>query len=283
MSLPDIGGNSTDSGIPTAIRLRNIETNPSTGQVGFEARMYVPNDTFCSSTWYTPVHIDSLPITFLVAEKGVFQLRDEFTFVVWDDKINRTTAIFFPTGCIYEWNNPVDRCRFNTSVLVSEIGVMANIQTLVHDTYLLLRVARTQRARIQMILTPHDSLDPSYFATFGEFETVGYVAFPTGMALVCIEGVQFETASFPSITSDPFEFTYQNTYELGIPAVFGMLVTQNSLTDSTAVRVFARTETSSFAITQEDQCAEEQVVHTTPERATLFVFSFTTSPGVFCF
>ena len=245
-------------------------------------QVFVPNDTSCLTTWSVPTHIHNLDISFLVVDKGAFILRDKHVFIVGTGEVNRTTAKLvnqsnkfyfnFPTGCTYGWNNPSSPCRFNSTQLVDRIGAIATIQTLVYDTYLLLRVFATQRARVGVILTPHDSLDPSYFSSFAEHETAGYLVFPAGINLTCFEGVQFETRSFAAITSNSFSFNYRNTYTT-LPAVYGMLVTQNSLTDSTAIRVFDRTLQKAKAITQEDQCVEEQVEHTTPERAAFFVFS----------
>ena len=295
MSLPDIGGDTSEQGVATAIRIRNKAFNEATRAVSFEARMYQPNDSYCVKTWFVPQPIPSLEITFIVAEKGAYLLRDIYPFFVGVEDINRTTGSLindtinwfwfeFDKGCTYGWNDPAEPCQFNKTQLVNEIGVMATLQTLVHDTYLLLRVHKTQRTRIGVILTPHDSLDPNYFTLFGEHEKAGYVAYPTGMALVCLEGVQFETKVFFPITSEKFIFPYVNTYPFDAPAVFGMLTTQNSLTDSTSIRVFNRTKTSSFAITQEDQCATEQVTHTTPERVTMFIFApVPAGSGEYCF
>ena len=251
--------------------------------------MFVPNDTACLKTWYTPTHLYNQMLSFLVAEKGVF-LLDNHTFVVATGLINRTTNNLLnrsnwfyyshPRGCNGNYAVP---CSYPTSLPTTQIGAIATIQTLVFNTYLLLRVHTTQRTRIGMILTPHDSLQPSYFSSFNKYETVGYVTFETGFALTCIEGVQFETASFSPITSTFFQFVYKNTYSQP-PYAFGMLVTQASLTDSTAIRVFNRTKTRARAITQEDQCASEQVVHTTPERATMFIFSLIPpGSGIYCF
>lgn len=215
----------------------------------------------------------------MVANQGVYNLTGH-QFVVSTGQLNRTHATLagygvtsdvfrfpFPTGC--DSNNPSDICRFSLSVPLEGLGAIATIQSLVYETFLILRTSILRRQDITLILTPHDSASPSYYY-FPEKETAAFMVYETGIYVSCFEGLAFETASFSNITSYKFQFTYQFEY-LYTPGVFGHILSQNSLTDMTQLRVFDGTKTSSWIITQEDQCFDEQTKHTTKEKASAFV------------
>jgi hypothetical protein len=145
----------------------------------------------------------------------------------------------------------------------------------------MLRIQTLTRRMLRIVVTPHDSGDPSYFARFKEPETIGYMAFRTGLALDCVERMTFETKRWDSVTSTKLDYPYTFEY-LQTPGVFGMLLTQNSLVDATALRVFNRTTTRASVITQEDVCDGADPIHTTNESASALVVGETLNGVEIC-
>jgi hypothetical protein len=210
-------------------------------------------------------------------EQGVYNLSN-YQFVIGTGQVNRTSSTLlngtqkissqyftlpFPTNCIGSSD-----CFYPPSLPLAGLAAIATIQSLTTDGYLLLRVSRLRRKDIEIVLTPHDSLDSSYFDF--PFETAAYMVFETGITIACLEGLAFETRIFTSITSDalPFSFSYEYSTP---PGVFGLILTQNSVTDSTALRCFNRNTSFAYVITQEDSCDGSNPIHTTPETAGLLL------------
>mmetsp|Transcript_20856 Transcript_20856/g.30000 ORF Transcript_20856/g.30000 Transcript_20856/m.30000 type:complete len:1048 (+) Transcript_20856:168-3311(+) len=285
-SLPDIQGNTHEDGRATALRLRNIEN--INGSVTFEAKMFLPNDSFCSKEWTIPTTIKNpLEIAWIVVHKGAFEVNGSQIFVGTgelsrtDPELNKTSedlvTFSFPSGCTP--SDPSAACVFPQTLDLTDISAVTTLQSLVYDTYLFLRVSRLRRKDIQMVLSTHDSLDDAYF-NFPNPETAGYMAFPVGMHVSCAERMTFETNRFLSVTSNPLlqNFFFEYRYP---PGVFGVLVTHTSFTDSTALRVFNRTVTDAYIITQEDQCASEQTEHTSNEHAGVIVVGETLNQSSF--
>jgi len=180
----------------------------------------------------------------------------------------------YPSGCVGIATN----CRFPGTVDTANLGMTAQIQTLVNDRFLMVRGQRIRRQDVTLALSPHDSPDPSYYV-ITQAETVGVIVYETGIKINCLEGVAFETFR-ASTTSVKITFSLQYLYTEYLPGVYGMLATYNSLTDMTGVRVFNKTYSGFSVITQEDQCLTEQMEHTTKESITAIVIGRVSNYGV---
>eukprot|EP00392_Amoebophrya_sp_AT5.2_P019794 g20787.t1 len=73
-----------------------------------------------------------------------------------------------------------------------------------------------------------------------------------------------ESHGFTGVTNIKLDIQYEYTYEV-VPGVYGVVGTSTSLADSTGLRAFDRTTTGASIITQEDQCVDEETIHTTQE------------------
>jgi len=269
--LPIISGNTYSQGYPSVIRLKQIQT--SGGKVSFYMRSFVPNDTFCLSTWYTPVHHAAQQIAWMVIEKGSYSLNGHVYNAV-DGNLTRTSdvlsaaqfiQIFFPLGC----GGVSTRCAFPGAILTSQIGFHSSLQDFVYNYYLTVRGQAVNRNSVKMVLQPHDSTTISYYVMTTP-TNAGILAYEVGHRIVCIEGISFETAQDTNVTSKILNHGLINVYNYP-PGVFGMLITMNSLTDNTNLRVPSVSSTDYNIITQEDQCGDEEMIHITPETAAYFV------------
>jgi hypothetical protein len=105
-------------------------------------------------------------------------------------------------------------------------------------------------------------------------ETVSYFVWEKDLRLKCVSGLVIETSiRYREVTSQALHFSYFFNYAAA-PALFGMLGTLNSVADSTVLRSFNRTVDGSSFITQEDQCTDEEMKHTTPESAFSMTIGF---------
>eukprot|EP00602_Paraphysomonas_sp_CaronLab_P003918 CAMPEP_0185017106 /NCGR_PEP_ID=MMETSP1103-20130426/60_1 /TAXON_ID=36769 /ORGANISM="Paraphysomonas bandaiensis, Strain Caron Lab Isolate" /LENGTH=966 /DNA_ID=CAMNT_0027546363 /DNA_START=40 /DNA_END=2940 /DNA_ORIENTATION=+ len=278
LSLPDIGGRHYTQGQPTSLRINNLAYN--NGGVSFDVKLFHPNDSYCSKEFSVPEYLDDpVQISWIVVNKGVYNISNHH-FVVDSGEINRThhqlagvgdtVDVFnfeFPRGC--NASAPEDICVFSQDVPLGNLGAVSTIQTLQYETYMLTRTSRIRRRDITLILTPHDSADPNYFR-FPMKETVGYMVFETGVVISCVEKMTFETVRFDDVTSQALYYDYFYSYRYP-PGIYGSLISQNSFVDSTGVRVFERTSNDAYVITQEDQCVENQTIHTTEESVAALV------------
>ena len=107
VSLPAIPGDTSNDGFASIARVRNVV---SSGQVSFEVKLYQANDSFCSKAWRIPAPISpGMSLSWLVAEKGAFDLDDGKYFMIGSGPISREDAdvtnsnnfqrFNFPTGC----------------------------------------------------------------------------------------------------------------------------------------------------------------------------------------
>lgn len=285
LSLPPVEGETFNDGYPSSLRLNNIVV--SNGFVNFDAKVYLPNDGNCSTQWYTFSPIaPKFQISWMVVEKGAYHLLGS-TYIISSGSVYRKSAtindqfvwIPFTPGC--NASSPTSSCAFSANVSTTDIGAITQIQTLNNDLFLMSRAQIIQRRRIKVALSPHDSVDLSYYV-LPYNETVGAFAFVTGKTVKCVEGLSWETKRFLGVTSLKLEYVYYNTYNFP-PGVYGSLVTYESLVDSTGIRAFDKTSTSVYIITQEDKCYDEQVEHTTEEDVGLFIVgSVQGGEGIIC-
>mmetsp|Transcript_3084 Transcript_3084/g.4739 ORF Transcript_3084/g.4739 Transcript_3084/m.4739 type:complete len:952 (-) Transcript_3084:169-3024(-) len=286
VSLPDVGGRHYTTGTPTSIRITNKVYN--NGVYTFDMKLFHPNDSYCSKEFYIPKYLEKpVLISWVVANKGVYNISGH-QFVLDSGLVNRTHNLLagvgdtvdvfnfeFPTGC--NASNPSQICAYRQSLPLENLGAVSTIQTFVNEHYLLTRTSRIRRRDVTIILTPHDSSDPSYFM-MGEHEEVAYMVFETGVVISCVERVTFETVRFDDVTSEALYYSYHFSYKYA-PGIYGSLISQNSLVDSTGVRVFERTVSDAYVITQEDQCVENQTIHTTEESVAALVVGELYSAG----
>jgi predicted RecA/RadA family phage recombinase len=282
ISLPDIGGELYTEGVFLAPKLKNIFVNGD-NTVSFDVKLVQANDSFCSKQWYKPTYLASdVAISYLVIEQGAYSLLGN-DFIVGEGPITRLNAdpvatvqngnavrIFYPENC--------DGDTTNTPCLHSGLdanrGAITQLQTSVNtidggrDFFLYVRVRVVFSRHIQLVLIPHSSASSSIF-TISNPETVAYLVFDTPLTLSCAEGLVFETHIFTPVTSTKILVDYQNTY-VAPPGLFGAIST-TSLTDATVLRQFNNGINTGNFITQEDQCFDEQTIHTASETAYVIV------------
>jgi hypothetical protein len=99
---------------------------------------------------------------------------------------------------------------------------------------------------------------------------LAYMAFETDIRVSCVEKWTIETRQFTGVTNIKLDISFAETYAIP-PGVFGMIGTSNSLGDSTGLRAFDRTTTTTSLIPQEDQCVDQETMHTTAEVVFAFV------------
>lgn len=269
ISLPEIAGETSSDGYPAIARVCNIFT---AGYVTFQVKIYQANDSYCSKQWRIPKKIDPpLKVSWLVVEKGAYNLDGHY-FIIGSGNVYRVNSIAtdpqnyvrlnHPTGC----GGVGGECLFSQS---GNIGFIAQLQTLIYDRLIIPRAFSVQRRFIRVVLQPHDSTNAAYYA-MPIAETLAYFAFEDGVSITCVENMTIETHIFNNVTHLPIAISYKYIYETP-PGVFGILGSSNSLTDSTGLRSFARTVSSAKIITQEDQCVDEETVHTTGERVFILI------------
>ena len=269
ISLPDIPGETSSDGYPAIARVCNVIT---LGHVTFQVKIYQANDSYCSKEWWIPKIISNpLKVSWLVVEKGAYNLDGNFFFVGSGDvyRVNSISTdpqnyvrLNYPTGC----GGVGSECLFPQN---GNIGFIAQLQTLVYDRLIIPRGFSAQRRFIRVVLQPHDSTNAEYYA-MPIAETLAFFAFQDGVSITCIENITIETHIFENVTHHPISISYKYIYDLP-PGVFGIIGTSNSIADSTGLRSFARTVSGAKIITQEDQCVDEETTHTTGERVFILV------------
>jgi hypothetical protein len=211
----------------------------------------------------------------MVVERGAYNISNHF-FMVETSPMYRVDETFraynhieinYPIGCP---GDPSGACSFPTDVPIDAISVITQIQTFFYETYLLVRGVSIKRKSFVAMLTSHDSFEETYFRLINPNETIGYLAFEAGIQLNCAEKITFQTyASIKDVTSVGVTIPFIMDY-IRPPGVFGML---NSIvdTDSIALRVFETTRTSVSFLVQEDQCWDEEVMHSAMESASVLI------------
>ena len=297
IGLPDYGGPTYEDGFPLVPKLRERAERQVDGSFKFSAKLVQANDSFCSKEWYIPEHVENIQVGWMAVEEGVYNVSGSM-FVIDSGLITRDNSVpvsedtpvlyhhvvtfNFTSGC--DSLNPDRPCEYAEKLDAESgktwlhLGALQQIQTSVNtvdngrDLWLTIRSRNVFTDRIQLMLATHSvdlSLYPSY-ETVAVPEVAGYFIFERDHHIQCVEGLVFETQiSFP-VTSEAIEVDFFFTYDYP-PGIFGMLGSLNSLGDSTALRVFERTETKAWYITQEDQCFDEETRHTTEERSFAFI------------
>ena len=225
----------------------------------------------------------------MIVEKGSFNISNSIQwsqYVIGTGQLNRTYSQLSMTSIdIFNFNFPstciigglaAQSCAYPATVDALTLGAIATLQTFVHQTYMLLRTSRIRRRDITMVLTPHDSTTSSY-SRFVAKETAAYMVFML-RSFSCVEGFAFETKRLSSVTSNKISLPFSLSYRRA-PGIFGHLLSQNSIVDSTGLRAFGRNATIAYVITQEDWCDGPDPIHTTVEFASLFLVGELTTIG----
>jgi len=279
VSLPPVPGATHDDGYPTSLRLQNIHQDVS-GYTHFEAKLYLPDDANCTmSGFYTPEPTGNMQVAWAVVEKGAFSLEGYYFFAftgsVW--RIHQTLSsssvdfvtVMYPTGCTDPYNL-AGQCKYSTALTSKNISAIAQIQSLNNDVFLLMRAKVVQTSKIVLLMQTHDSTDERYYKLKYN-ETVAILTFQKNIAIACIEKLSFETAKYGNVTSRPIPYEYIFDDYIYAPGTFGMLLSMESLVDSTGLRVFDHSTASAKVITQEDKCGDSETTHTTAESMGLLV------------
>jgi len=279
VSLPPVEGATHSDGYPTSIRLQNIHKTVD-GFTQFDVKVYLTSDANCTSAgFYTPVPTGNLLVSWAVVERGAFSLENYYFFAftgsVWRKNSTLTASstdfvtIPYPHGCT-DPSNFNGNCKYQGYLTYRNISAIAQIQTLNNDMFLLTRAKNVKTNSIILLLEPHDSLNLNYYNVKYN-ETVAVLTFQKNIAIACIEKLSFETAKYHNVTSAPIPYNYIFNDYVYNPGTYGMLLSMNSLVDSTGLRVFDHSKQSCKVITQEDQCGDEESVHTTPEDMGLLI------------
>ena len=278
ISLPDIGGSTYDhpSNRFLAPKLKNIVRNGD-NSISFSVKLVQPNNSACLKTWYQPQYLtQKVPITYVVIQHGAYQLSGT-QFMIGDGPITRRDSsasatvnngnavrVFYPSNCSGVVGTCVHSGSDDTRAAIVQLQTNVNTIDNGKDFFLYVRVRSVLARQVQLVLTPHSSLDSSIFA-ISTPETVAYMVFDTPLNLLCLEGIVLESHKFNSVTSNAVSVGYSNSF-LQPPGLFGSISTV-SLVDATVLRQFSNTVNSGNLITQEDQCADEQTIHTAQETA----------------
>eukprot|EP00603_Paraphysomonas_imperforata_P011444 CAMPEP_0114456714 /NCGR_PEP_ID=MMETSP0104-20121206/3777_1 /TAXON_ID=37642 ORGANISM="Paraphysomonas imperforata, Strain PA2" /NCGR_SAMPLE_ID=MMETSP0104 /ASSEMBLY_ACC=CAM_ASM_000202 /LENGTH=812 /DNA_ID=CAMNT_0001629213 /DNA_START=163 /DNA_END=2601 /DNA_ORIENTATION=- len=257
------------------IRIRNKVVGGD-GRVSFDTRVYQPNDTDCSKEWYTPEFLPNpLLLTWVVAEDGAYNFSNEFLFIGQDaishpsessSNYDNFKDIYYPTGCGPTLQQ--DMCMFPTDANVS-LGTVAQLQTLVHNRFLLARALRVGVGFAKFMLSSHESTDP-YYKVLEEEETLSYMAFRSSLALSCSGGgLLVESIAMQGVTAEPVQLSYKHPYELR-PSVFGIISSYNGQ-NPVGMASFGGSVSSSYFMVLEDQCADEEIVHPNAEDITALI------------
>mmetsp|Transcript_14564 Transcript_14564/g.21951 ORF Transcript_14564/g.21951 Transcript_14564/m.21951 type:complete len:434 (-) Transcript_14564:179-1480(-) len=275
ISLPNIAGETSNDGYPAATKLRNKPLRNPDGSLTFDLKLVQPNDSFCDHYTVSGFIYPPLQVSWVVVEEGAYSFTGSDVFYISSLNITRqddaTDAnnfngniirAFYPTGC--DSSNPSDYCRLeNGGGTIAQLQTNNNVKEEGKDMFLLVRAKNVARFFAQYILVPHDAANyPSYYEL--DVEKLAFMVFTTGTAILCDEGMIIETAGFTDVTSTKVNIDFVHEYDYN-PGVYGIIGTVTSLSDSTGLRVFDRTTTSSSIITQEDKCDDEETDHTTSE------------------
>lgn len=263
MGVPEYGGDTYSDGYPAIARIRNVKT---AGQVSFETRLYIADDAFCLKTWYTPQPIiPAVPVSWMVVEQGAYELSLA-KFMIGKGLVNRINSdvtnqdnfvkFDYPTGC----TSPTAVCAFDSA---ETVGLVLQLQTVVYERLLIPRGVTVQKRFSKVVLQPHDATDSTYYE-MPRYETLAYMAFDTSVEINCFEFVALETRKFSGVSFLKQVISLSYVYKSS-PGVFAALNSAISLADSTGLRVTDRTTRKVSLITQEDQCYDEETIHTTPE------------------
>ena len=277
ISLPDIAGETSDDGYPAIPRVRNVMNNA--GAVSFDVKLYQANDSFCLKTWIVPVAISPpVRVSWMVVEKGAWNVSGAF-FMVDSGNITRKNSVVSDDDNFHRYDYPVGCVSSTESCLFADpppgddadyyLGAILQLQTLVNDRLLIPRLKVIRKRFMRVVLQPHDSLTSSYYE-IPDAEEVAYMAFETNISIACVEGMSFETWAYRDVTNVKLDVEFDYFYATP-PGLFGLIGTSTSLTDSTGLRAFGRTQGSASIITQEDQCVDEETEHTTGETVYAFI------------
>jgi hypothetical protein len=278
ISLPDIGGNLYNS--PTnkflAPRVKSKVTNGDNSR-SFLVKLQQANDSACSKQWYVPQFLSTkVQISWMIVEQGVYSLGSRM-FIIGEGNMTRANAdatatiangnairIWYPENCLGvagSCEHPgTDAARGAVTQLQTDNNKING-----REFFLYVRIKVVFSRHIQLVLIPHSSATSSIF-TITTKEIVAYMIFETPVNMKCLEKMVFETNVYSAVVSSTaINVNYANTY-LYPPGLFGGLSTV-SLTDATVLRQFNNGINSGNFITQEDQCFDEQTIHTTAETA----------------
>jgi hypothetical protein len=300
--LPDIGGSVTQLP-PLVPKMNGLPSRNSDGTYTFQFRLVHPNDSYCSKQWYLPrwytpsTQALSLHMTWLVAVEGAYSILTNFTypyfntnFIIGSGSLTRASAtpttaggnavqFVYPKGCDHQ---PDTICY-----VTETCGAIQQLQTSMNkidhgvELFLTVRAWRVLPRSTWFVLVPHDSSVASYFI-LSTPETLGYIIFPVGQEVTCLEGFAFETKKY-NVSSAAVNYPFFNTY-LTPPGVFGMIDTVVSMVDSTSLSVYNLGINDATIITKEDQCVDEEYEHITLEIMSLLVVGQTSStPWLQCF
>jgi hypothetical protein len=199
LSLPDIPGETSHDGHPAIGRIRRVENvrhSDDNASTSFEAKLYLSNDSHCSKQWYTPVSSPPVPLSWMVAERGAWNLSSNFFFVntgpIYREDFTYSDYNFISEPNIAGCTSPYLPCSFPDHVPTENLGAITQLQTLVYDRFLLVRGFSLNRQKGRYILTPHDAVVLSYYELW-ESESLGYMHFHGGVNLVCKERLTVET------------------------------------------------------------------------------------------
>jgi hypothetical protein len=236
-------------------------------------------------------------MTWLVAVEGAYSILTNYTnpyfntnFIIASGELTRASANPVVTGgnaVQFPYPKGCDHLPTTTCYVQETCGAIQQLQTSINkidngvELFLTVRAWRVLPRSTWLVLVPHDSSVASYFQ-IPTAETVGFIVFPTGQYVTCLEGFAFETKKY-NVSSAPVDYAFYHNYT-STPGVFGMIITVISMVDSTSLSVYNLRSNDATIITKEDQCVDEEYDHTTTEIMSLLVAGRTsTTPWLQCF
>jgi hypothetical protein len=283
LSLPQLS-----AALSLSLRVNNtrLQALPDgLSRYSFEARSYGVSDEYCNTSlyneWPTDLILQSVPIGWLVVERGMFNVSHR-AFIVQTDSITRSTALSGDTVNVFKSSAPNDVCNYGENCKfndVTKLVTIAQLQTTRYARFLLLRSAGTTKRTVTYILLPHDSVNPQNFVIPYPGEAYAWILFENDLSVSCLENLVIETREY-TVRDVYKRIVFQNSFTAP-PVLFGMV---NSLFggDSLGLRSFnVSTNTADF-VTQEDRCSDKETAHTNEEKAAILLIGTAAVGSVRC-
>lgn len=261
-------------------RLQSQHSHPSSalmsvshdmgGRVTFTLQLEPYNDTYCEKPWSTPILRAPSNVTWLVVEQGAYNIGG-FTFFAGKGVVGRKNynpfdgenyhRIDYPTGCVHD-----DESCYYTH---DNIGVLATVQTRYNRRLLIPRVTQVARDYAVYFLQPYHDSRICAFYTLPLPEVVGYLSFELNMQLPCAN-LAMESHKLNAVTSSgvdvPLLYSFAST-----PGVFGTIGSMYPDDPDVISLSLIATRMSVSAMAVEDQCYDDETVHSSFETAYMLV------------
>ena len=217
-----------------------------------------PNSTVCPG-WALMPSLPYIRVPYAIFEEGAFDVSGHY-FMTRSGPIARKYASPVSSIQRFEFSeNCPDACQFSA---IDVVGVVSQLQSYVNNRIAVIRVIATAKKFARLLLQTHDS--PITDNTILPFnETVGVLAFQFSDPLYCTGGFSMGLKQVKGVTHVPSYVSFGISF-VTPPAVMGSISAQG-INDFVELRVANKTAFGARLHAGEDQCADEEVVHSNLE------------------